>query len=133
MPPEYVNASGQPWSPSQQKPTRPKAKKEAPEEWHKGFDVVGRDPGACEAARLKREQERIEWDVMPEDTRAKLLKEGKRKPSPWDEAKWRIAAPKKRLRAKPFSIPGAAQEMAELCRRSGFEDVEVIELAKRKA
>ncbi len=55
------------------------------------------------------------------------------KPAPWDEAKWRIAATKKRLRAKPFSIPQAAEEMAELCRRSGFEDVEVIELAKRKA
>ncbi len=132
MPLEFVNASGQPWAPSEIRP-KIRPKKEAPEEWHKGFDVVGRDPGACAAAKALRDQECIEWDVMPEDARAKLLKEGKRKPSPWDEAKWRIAAPKKRLRAKPFSIPQAAQEMAELCRRAGFEDVEVTELAKRKA
>ena len=132
-PVEYVDASGKPWAPSiESLQSRPKAKRERPAEWHKGWVVVGHKPGECEAARRERESQLREWASMTDDARKKAIKDGLREPKPWDEDQWRLRAKKHFGRSRPFEIPAAADDMSALLRRAGWEDVEIIEQAKRK-
>lgn len=131
MPIEYVNASGTPWAPSDESlRKRPKAKKERPKEWHKGWAVVGHRPGECAEAAARHAEEAAEWAAKTDEQRASALKSGVREPKPWDEERWRRTARKHPLR-KPFEIPQAAEQMAELALRGGWEDVEIIELCQR--
>lgn len=132
VPVDYVTPSGAAWQPSSAK-SGPKPKREAPEEYHRGWIVVGHEPGECARARAERERAIEEARKMDDAERASAYKTGWREPKPWDEAQWRASARKHKLRSRPFEIESSAEQMAEMARKAGWEDVEVIELAKRKA
>ncbi len=48
----------------------------------------------------------------------------------WDELKWREKTKKKAVRPKPYEIQSAADKCAELARKDGWLDVDVIAITK---
>lgn len=133
---DYVNASGQPinpyHTPSALAPKPPKAKKEGPAEYHKGWRVVGYAPGRIAEAEARRRKDIDEWAALDDKTRSKKLAEGLRAPMPWDEEIWRQRNKPTAVRARPFEVVSAAEQLREMALRSGWQYVEVVELAKRK-
>lgn len=120
MPIQFVNVRGEVltehrMNETAKKQRRPKAVAEKVPT-HKGFAVAGHAPGALEAAR---------------DSHARVVamaeKSGGAPIKPFDEADWLTKTKKKRI-AKPFAIRSAAQKCAELARKSGWTDVDVVEL-----
>lgn len=134
---EFVNVHGAPinpyHTPSALSPKPPKAKREAPAEWHKGWAVEGFAPGRIAEAEAIANAAVDEWQALGDAARAEVLKEGRRPPKPWSREDYIRTAKRTRVRTQPFEVVGAADEMAELARRSGWEEVRVVELAKRKA
>lgn len=94
---------------------RPRAITEK-EPQHKGFAVSGYPPGALEAARA----DHARVVAMAE-------KAGGAAPKPFDENEWRTNTKKRRV-AKPYVIRAAAAQCADLARKAGWLDVEVVEL-----
>ena len=133
MKPFHVNVNGEPWNPRHAALVPPpKAKREAEAEWHKGWLVVGHRPGECAAAEVARADEIRRWANMSDYELQQALRDRKREPKPWNEEEWRRTGRKHPAHARPFEVPQAAEEMKLLAIRSGWEDVEVTELAKRK-
>lgn len=95
---------------------RPKSVTEK-EPQHKGFAVCGYPPGALDEARAAHER------VV-----AMAEKAGGAAPKPFDESEWRTKTKKKRV-AKPYSLRSAAVQCAELARKAGWTEVDVVELA----
>lgn len=127
---EFVSVRGGPVSvkPQLQK-RRPTSGR--PEEWHRGFVVEGLAPGSLQKARTAICDARAEWLGLDDTERAKRLRSGEREPKQWDEAKWRNSAKRTRI-AKPFGVPEAADQCKALAERSGWIEVRIVELAKRK-
>ncbi len=124
VPVEFVSDRGMPVN-LYAHPPKPRPKRDDEPEYHKGWVVVGHPPGACEAAKVKHKAaQRFYLDMAPAD------RKGLRDPGLWSEEAWRRTK-KTRLR-KPFEIESSADEMAALARKSGWEDVEVIQLTRRK-
>ena len=134
---EFVNVHGSPinpyHTPSALAPRPPKAKKDAPSEWHKVRAVEGFAPGRIAEAEAIANAAVDEWQALGDAARAEVLKEGRRPPKPWSRDEYVRTARRTRVRTRPFEVVGAANEMAELARRSGWAEVQVVELAKRKA
>lgn len=109
---------------------KPKArpKKDAPAAFHKGYRVEGHPPGAIEEARAENARQWSQWNNHGAAYRALMLKEGQRSPDMWNEDLWRIRTKKKAVRARPYSVASAAEDCKALALRSGWTDVEVIEL-----
>jgi hypothetical protein len=97
--------------------TAKRPKREKPESYHNGWRVVGIPPGTLEAARA---------EFIAKQREAKA-------PKDWDEGNWLMNAKPKPVRSKPYEIPQAAQECAELAVRAGWLRVEVVELKKEAA
>lgn len=83
---------------------------------HKGFAVSGYPPGALESARAGHAR----VVAMAEKAGGAALK-------PFDENEWRTKTKKRRV-AKPYVIRSAATQCAELARKAGWLDVDVVEL-----
>jgi hypothetical protein len=85
---------------------------------HKGFRVVGHPPGALESAK---------------DDRRRVIEmaaaSGGAPIPPFDEQAWRAKTKKKPV-AKPYAIRSSAITCADLARRAGWFDVDVVELVK---
>lgn len=94
-------------------------KSEPPESFHDGWRVVGIPPGALEEARAQHKA-----DVKAAQT------QGTKLPKEWNEQHWLMNARRKPVRAKPYSIPVAAQDCKALAEKSGWLCVEVIEVKK---
>lgn len=113
---QFVNYRGEPMSPPPLHSLR-QERKEKPviNSFHKGWRVQGIPPGALEKARH----------------RHSMLMSANREPEPFSEAEWLRNATRKPVRAKPYSIPDAAQACAELASRAGWLRVEVVAIEKR--
>jgi hypothetical protein len=121
---EFVNDQGMPVN-LYAHPPKPRPRRDDLAGYHKGWVVVGHPPGACEAAKIRHEAaQRFYLDLAPSD------RKGLRDPGLWSEAAWRRTR-KTRLR-KPFEIESSAEEMAALACKSGWEDVEVIQLLREE-
>lgn len=104
---------------------QPKARAEV-SEYHKGYRVVGHPPGALEAAAKFRAEQLALWSSYDEEDRRRAKKRGEKEPRPWDEEQWRRNTHKKPIRSKPYEIPTAADLCAEMARKAGWIDVEVV-------
>lgn len=91
------------------------AQKPKPNSLHKGWKVQGIPPDALEKARHQHS----------------MLMSANRDPKPFDEQEWLRNATRKPVRAKPYSIPDAAQACAELASRAGWLRVEVVAIEKK--
>ena len=132
----FVNASGRPIINDPQSPSFKAAQRvtrEPPKSFHKGFSVVGFAPGVIASAEAQATDEVRAWAALPEDSKAKQLAEGRRPPKPFDRASWIAKTKPQRVRNRPFEIPAAADECAELARRAGWEEVRVEALTKGDA
>jgi hypothetical protein len=108
----------------------PRPKTDPQAKWHKGWRVMGHPPGAMENARDIRERELARWSCMTEKAAKEARDRGEREPKPWDESHWRKSAALKAVRSKPYYVPEASEECAELARKAGWLDVVVIEQKK---
>lgn len=133
---QFVNINGKAISYHEMQKTaaqqaRPKFAKDAPAGFHKGFRVEGHSPDAIKKAKEFADTERAKWLAMTEEARTRAInKDGRKEPKEWNEAEWRGKTKKKPLRSKPYEIRQSALECADLARRSGWLDVDVIELSK---
>ncbi|WP_315125216.1 hypothetical protein [Comamonas antarctica] len=99
-------------------PQQKKKPKAAEESFHKGWRVTGVPPGALEEARAAHlKKSRLE------------LQNGKQSKE-FIDAEWLRNARQKPVRAKPYSIPDAAEACAELARKSGWQQVTVTAIEK---
>lgn len=108
---------------------RPKASA-MPTASHLGWRVVGHPPGACASAQAEIAEAWRKWNAHTGEQRSAALKRGERSPDMWDETLWRNRTKKRNINGRPYGIPQAADECAELARKAGWEDVQVIELKK---
>lgn len=98
---------------------KPTKKKAAPDEYHKGWRVVGIPPGAMEMARDANSRLR----EMAEKAGGKPIK-------PFDPAEWLRKAKHKPVRSKPYELQESANVCAELARKAGWLFVLVVELKR---
>lgn len=122
----FVNINGDPWSPSEES-TKKKARKPSPnlDGYHKGWRVVGHAPGSMDEAKKEREEEiRL--------ANSKRLQGGAsvKIPPDFNENDWRRNGKKSAVRPKPYELRESAFLCAEIARKSGWEDVDVIEVKK---
>lgn len=110
-----------------QKPKK-RTSKAGPDSYHRGYRVVGHTPGAVERAKELNEWEHTRFMEATPKQRAEM---GLTQPKPWDEAWWRINAPKKTIKA--FDLQAAALEASEIAKKAGWTEVDVIELKKGEA
>lgn len=132
MPLDFVNVYGDPVSITPGGVSKPKPRREQPAEWHKGWSVEGYPPGAIEAGRVSTEREYAAWQALSGEEQAKRIRAGERPPKPYTLEGWLSKNKPKKVRARPFETPTGAKDMAALAAGSGWERVEVVELAKRK-
>lgn len=100
------------------------------ETMHKGYAVVGRPPGAIKSSQELAERLCAEWASMSGAKRSEALKNGQRPPLAWDLNRYLKTKPP-RVRSKPYEIPSAAEECAEMARKTGWEYVEVVPLVSQ--
>ena len=60
-----------------------------------------------------------------------MLARANKESKPFNEQEWLCKATRKPIRAKPYSIPDAAQTCAELAARAGWLRVEVVAIEKK--
>lgn len=109
-------------------PSRKSAPKKEPTASHKGFRVVGHHPGQLENAHAGNLADWAAWNKQTPEQRISALREKRRPPAMWDETQWRLRTKKTAVRTKPYDLASAAEECAELARKAGWIDVEVLEL-----
>lgn len=110
-----------------------KPKKDEDAKWHKGWRVMGHPPGSLEKAQESAEREMIRWASMSLPHRIDAKARGEKEPKPWDEASWRRNSRMHAVRSKPYMVPEAASECAEMARKAGWIDVSIVELKKGEA
>lgn len=108
--------------------SKPRAKSEGADRYHRGYRIVGHKQGAMERAKEAREFEIARYRSTSPKERSEL---GLREPRPWDEIWWRNNAPKTTIKA--VDLYRAAEEAADLARRYGWQEVEIVELKKGDA
>lgn len=123
MPLQFENVYGKTLTELQMQQTaklqrKPKVVKDKAET-NKGFRVVGYAPGALDEARAAHERA----SRMADESGGAPIK-------PFDENVWRTRTKKKPI-AKPFAIHSSAVQCADLSRKAGWTEVEVIELVDR--
>ena len=113
---QFVNYRGEPMSPPPLRSLR-QERREKPviNSFHKGWRVQGIPPDALEKARY----------------RHSMLVSAGRESKPFSEQDWLRNATRKPVRAKPYSIPDAAQTCAELATKAGWLRVEVVAIEKK--
>lgn len=134
---EFVNIHGEPVDLTGSSASfigQPRAKRDQPQQYHRGWRVECYPPGQIEAAQAAADQRCADWAAMPEAEQSKALSEGRRKPAPWVSVERYVATTKRAaVRAKPYEIPEAAETCRQLAIRAGWAFVEVVELKREKA
>lgn len=102
------------------KPAR-RPKSEGPEEFHKGFRVVGIPPGAFDAAKLQHEADVRYAERMNE-----------RPPAPLVYETFANGFKSKPVRSKPYELREAADQCRELAIKAGWDRVFVVEIKRTK-
>lgn len=105
---------------------KPRAPKDAVG-YHKGWRVVGHAPGAMEEAQRENQAAIAGYRNASPSRRAEM---GLKEPKPWDEDFWRRNARKTAIRSKPYDIYSSAELCADMARKEGWEDVEIVEVKK---
>ena len=100
-------------------PPKPKAARH-PEPYFKGWRVEGHPPGSLEQAKADAEAAMKAWEVE---------KVGKM-PRPWNEDHWHLQGKRESARSKPYQIPEAAEQCAEMVRNAGWIDARVVEVKR---
>jgi hypothetical protein len=85
-------------------------RKSGPDEFHKGWRVVGLPPGSQQEAEMKCKLEDKPFNLMH----------------------WLMTGRKRSVRAKPYELKDAAQVCADLALKAGWQAVEVRRIAKGK-
>lgn len=131
---DFVDIHGNPVSIERlaaQAKKKPKAAASSgPESSHMGWRVVGHPAGACEAAHAENVVAWRQWNSHDGAARGAAIARGERSPDMWDETLWRLRTKKRNINGRPYGVPAAAEQCAELARKAGWEDVEVLELRK---
>lgn len=109
----FVNIHGQPVSVAPVK--RQAASKAQAGDYHKGYRVVGFAP--LRMASAQAEHERLE------EAAAKASPHYK--PQPWSADAYMARSKPSAVRSKPYELASAAEQCAEMARRSGWLRVEV--------
>lgn len=117
----FVNIHGQPVHVSTTQAPRPRAVRDQPPEFHKGWRVVGHPPLAAAEARAKRKAEIAAWE---KDGRIGAA------PKPFDEGVWRSTTRLKPVRSKPYEIEEAAQQCAQMAAAGGWTEVQIVAIKK---
>jgi hypothetical protein len=104
-------------------PAKKRVPKSGPDAYHRGYRVVGHPPGAMESAHEAADEAIGNWRVLPQS-----VKSGMKEPKPFNEDQWRRNTGKKV--AKTTDLHEPALLAAEIARKSGWIDVDVIELKK---
>lgn len=117
---------------SAKRPVKPKASAGSGP-YHKGWSVEGFQRAELDAARAAAEKAIREWDDLLEVTRAARLRNGERAPELWSEGRYVTTHKAKRVRARPFEIPSAAEQCKALAEKAGWLYVRVVELKKGNA
>lgn len=97
---------------------KPVTKAAPPDEYHKGWKVVGIPPGAVEEAKQLHDKAQ---QAKPESQR-----------QPFRREHWIANRHGKPVRPSPYSVKSAAEVCADLARKAGWLNVQVVEVAKRK-
>jgi hypothetical protein len=105
------------------------AKRPKPElsPFHKGWRVTGLPPGSQEKA----EQDHATEIARVQDHNAAHPSNRIRVPKPWDAEFWLRTARGIAVRSKPYELPEAAQQCAEMAEKAGWLRVRV-EAVKRE-
>lgn len=123
---DFVNCFGQPISAQSIRMQEEQAeavaksrqhKSRLPATYHSGWKVVGVPPQALEQAQQDFEQAQ----KGKPDSAAKMF----------DRDSWLNAARGRAISKRPYAVPAAAQECAELARKAGWLRVQVIEVAQQ--
>lgn len=114
----FVNYKGEALPPASNVP-RAVNRREGPDQYHKGWRVVGIPPGAVEAAEA-------------EHNRLQALMQDWTKRKAFDRGNWIANAKKKPVRPKPYEIKEAADVCADLAKRAGWLSVELVEIKRAK-
>lgn len=110
---------------------KPKATSSGPEPSHMGWRVVGHPAGACAAAHEENIATWRRWNAHDGEARNAAIARGERAPDMWDENLWRICTKKHNINGRTYwCLQYVAEQFAELARKAGWEDVEVIEFKK---
>lgn len=126
---DYENISGDKVNVAAvQPPKRRSAVERTPQ--HLGWSAQGFPPGHIAETEKRAHESWKRWLGYDEGRRASLIKNGNRPPKAWDLALWLQTAKPQRVRGRPFAIESAANECADLARRSGWEHVRVVELVR---
>lgn len=105
-----------------QQPAPRKIKPTAPDEFHKGFRVIGFRPDDFEKAK---QQRRIEIDLARQDGRAL--------PPELTFELWAAKAHRKPVRSKPYGLLEAARDCKRLAEKAGWMLVEIVEIKRVQA
>lgn len=97
---------------------KPAIKSATPDEYHKGWKVIGVPPGALEEAEA--EHNRLQASKA----------EAQRQP--FRREHWIANRHGKPVRPSPYFVKSAAEVCADLARKAGWLNVQVVEVAKRK-
>ena len=106
---------------------KPKAKANKPDSYHNGWAVEGYPPGFFDRAQKHALTERAEWDSLAPDDQASMLRNGKKPPKEWSEARFLATTKRKRVR-RPYEVASAAETCLKLAEREGWTHLEVVEL-----
>ena len=120
----FVNIHGDPVNVSSLAHRYPekKAKTATPDEFHKGFRVVGLRPTDYEEAQRQR---RIDIENARNDGRAL--------PPELTLESWAARSSRKPVRSKPYELLEAARECKRLAEQAGWLFVEIVEIKRVKA
>lgn len=116
---EFVNLNGDRVSVNCSTPGK-QVRKQGPDEYHKGFRVMGIPPGAFEAAKAEREKA----IRLANETGVKPLK-------PLEYESWASGpGAAKAVRSKPYELREAARQCQELATQAGWDRVHIVEIKK---
>lgn len=122
----FVNLNGEAVN-TRAQPSKAKSRNQGPEEFHKGFRVVGIAPGAYEAAERDRQR-----DIESATAYKKAGGLIKIPPPLAPYSVWANGAKPTPIRPKPYEILEAAQQCKELAEKAGWDRVRVVELKREK-
>jgi hypothetical protein len=108
------------------------AQKDQPAEYFKGIRVAGHAPGELEKAKALHDAQKAHWDSLSPQDRLIEEKGGNRDPGHFDPDAWRLKTKKAAVNRRGYELQEAAEQCAEMARKAGWLDVEIIRMERRK-
>jgi hypothetical protein len=123
----YINYRGEPIGPVDHGGgVKRKRTPTGPDDFHKGFRVVGLPPGSL----LKAEQDHAKEIARVREHNAEHPSNQIRAPKPWDADHWLANARGTPVRAKPYELRDAAEQCKQLAEKAGWLRVWIVELKR---